>query len=214
MNEHKTIPSEKQQEILDFIRDEHSRTGVYPSVREIAGRMGFRSTNTVDYHVRNLSKAGLLVRHGGRARAFALPAGAMADEAGLPSRQTGVIPILGRVAAGEPILAEQNFQDVVSLADYFGGGQASFALRVRGNSMTGVGIFDGDLVIVRQQPRVENGEIGVAVIGDEATVKHIFDDGVQWRLEPANNEFNPIHVNKTDNTVRIAGKVIGVVRKM
>lgn len=124
------------------------------------------------------------------------------------------IPILGRVAAGQPLSAEQNYEGTLELHRFFDTSSEIFALRVRGDSMIEEGILDGDLVIVRCQPSVENGEIGVAIIDDEATVKRIYDDGDTWRLVPANSAMQPIVVAKGSAQLRIAGKVVGVVRKL
>ena len=124
------------------------------------------------------------------------------------------MPLLGRVAAGEPILAEQNYDGVVDFERFFHCDDQTFALRVQGNSMVDAGIMDGDTVIVRAQPSVENGAIGVAVVGDEATVKRIYDEKTRWRLEPENPAMRAILVPKTESRFRIAGKVIGVIRKI
>ncbi|MBX7245436.1 MAG: transcriptional repressor LexA [Candidatus Sumerlaeaceae bacterium] len=209
--------NEKQKRILDFIRHHHEKTGVFPSVREIAAHMDFRSTNTVDYYVRQLEAAGHLERGTRRARTFSLATG-------LPRQRTAVvrdihtpeegIPLVGRVAAGEPILAEQNFDGMVNMKTLFRAGSETFALRVKGDSMIDAGIVDGDLVIVRQQGRVENGQIGVAVVNDEATVKRIYDDGKRWRLEPENSRLKPILVEKGSRDFHVAGKVVGVIRQI
>lgn len=215
-----------QKQILDFIVSRHAQTGIYPSVREIAHAMGFASTNTVAYHLRRLEDSGHVVRSR-QARSYRIPGSGLgtparplpgATEGRAPSRRAEAsrprIPILGRVAAGEPILAEQNFDGVLDLQTYFDPSGETFALRVQGDSMIEDGIFDGDLVIVRSQPTLNNGEIGVAILGDEATVKRIYDDGDAWRLVPANALMQPLHVPKNNTEFRIAGKVIGVVRKL
>jgi repressor LexA len=207
--------SDKQRRMLKFVRDQHARTGVYPSVREIMAHMGFRSTNTVDYHLRRLEGAGALARQGRLARNFRVTGdnprprprpSARAADAG--------IPLVGRVAAGEPVLAEQNQEGNINFRSYFHCDERTFALRVQGDSMVDAGIVDGDLVIVRAQAQVENGEIGVAVIGDEATVKRIYDERAHWRLQPENAAMKPIMVKKGEKLFRIAGKVIGVIRKI
>lgn len=198
---------EKQRKILDFIRSQHARTGVYPSVREIAAHMDFKSTNTVDYHLRRLEESGVIERGGRRARSFAVHDGSS-------SKKDEGVPLLGRVAAGAPILAEQNYDSLVNFRSYFHVDDQTFALRVKGDSMIEAGIVDGDLVIVRSQPEVSNGEIAVALLGDEATVKRLFDEGSHWRLQPENSRLTPMHVDKTDGQFRVAGKVIGVVRKI
>jgi repressor LexA len=124
------------------------------------------------------------------------------------------IPLLGRVAAGTPILAEQNFEGFVNLTEYFAPSGETFALRVRGDSMIEAGIFDGDVVIVRSQPTVQNGEIAVVVIDGEATVKRLYEEPDAWRLEPANAALQSIRVPKSEPAFRIAGKVVGVLRKL
>jgi repressor LexA len=209
--------TETQEKLLAFIRSRHARTGIYPSVREIGKHMNFKSTNTVDYHLRRLTKAGVLVRRGHQARSFiikgAKAAAAAAAGAARRAEDKGV-PLLGRVAAGEPILAEQNFDGLVNFRNYFHCDDQTFALKVNGDSMIDAGIVDGDIVIVRQQARVENGEIGVAIVGDDATVKRIYEEGPNWRLQPENPAMKPIRVKKGEKLFRIAGKVIGVIRKI
>jgi len=215
--------SEKQREILEYLHKEYQRAGVYPSIREIARGVGLRSTNTVHYHLRQLEKQGFL-RRSRTARTYVLDGGIA--EGGRFSRaaqrkaqplahwRSARIPLLGRVAAGSPILAEQNFEGFVNLAEYFAPSGETFALRVRGDSMIEAGIFDGDVVIVRRQPTVQNGEIAVVVIDGEATVKRLYDEPDAWRLEPANVAMEPIRVPKREPSFRIAGKVVGVLRKL
>jgi repressor LexA len=212
--------TDTQRRVLDFIRREHERCGIFPTVREIMAHMGFRSTNTVDYHVRKLELAGAIERRGRLARTFRLlgdgPPGTGRGSRSARGQRPGEagIPIVGRVAAGEPILAEQNHDGSVNFRQYFHCDESTFALRVQGESMVDAGIMDGDLVIVRAQASVANGEIGVAVIGDEATVKRIYDEKSQWRLQPENTAMKPITVKKGDGLFRIAGKVIGVIRRI
>jgi len=209
-----TRDNDKELAILEFIRRRHAETGVYPSVREIAQEMGFRSTNTVDYYLRKLEWTGLLERGTRQARTFALKTPLPRRRRTARAAATAGIPLLGRVAAGQPILAQQNFDGSVTLEGFFPAGEGTFALRVRGDSMIEAGIMDGDLVIVRQQPRVDQGEIAVAIIGDEATVKRIYDDGDQWRLQPENPALEPIRIPKTDANFAVAGKVVGVMRRL
>lgn len=215
---------EKQQRILDFIRTQHAETGVFPSVREIAAHMDFKSTNTVDYHLRRMEASGAIERGGRRARSFA----GVAEKSGTAHRNnfaystsaaarqspSASIPVLGRVAAGEPILAEQHIDDMVNFSSLFHCDDQTFALRVQGDSMMDAGIMDGDLVIVRHQPSVSNGEIGVALVNGEATVKRIYDEGRAWRLQPENSTMAPICVEKGTADFSMAGKVVGVVRKL
>lgn len=204
---------EKQRRILEFIRSEHASTGVFPSVREIAAHMDFKSTNTVDYHLRRMEASGALERGGRRARSFSMASMPRSRTSGSSHAERG-IPLLGRVAAGEPILAEQHYEGTVNFSSLFHCDDQTFALKVIGESMVDAGIVDGDLVIVRHQPNVSNGEIGVAVIRDEATVKRIYDEGDSWRLQPENATMKPIKVKKGEHEFAIAGKVVGVVRKM
>jgi repressor LexA len=210
-----TRDNDKELAILEYIQRRHAETGVYPSVREIATEMGFRSTNTVAYYLNKLERTGLLERPTRQARTFALRSAALRRRrrAPAPSAANG-IPLLGRVAAGQPILAQQNFDGMVTLDGFFPAGEGTFALRVRGDSMIEAGIMDGDLVIVRQQTRVEQGEIGVAIIGDEATVKRIYDEGDAWRLQPENPALEPIRVPKSEGGFAVAGKVVGVMRRL
>lgn len=207
---------EKQKKILEFIRAQHHTTGVYPSVREIAAHMDFKSTNTVDYHLRRMEASGALERGGRRARSFSVTGSDRAQRARTSpyDQRGGGVPLLGRVAAGEPILAEQHYDGMVNFSSLFHTDDQTFALKVQGDSMVDAGIVDGDLVIVRHQQQVSNGEIAVAVIGNEATVKRVYDDGVEWRLEPENQTMKPIIVKKGEQDFSIAGRVVGVVRKV
>jgi repressor LexA len=234
----------KQVKLLGFILAHHEKTGIYPSVREIARELRLASTNTVVYHLQKLEKAGC-VKRSRNARSYtvlkvpeevrqtlrretrmrleeklAAKMDASVREAKIiplepQATRARPIPILGRVAAGQPLFAEQNFDGMLDLQMLLDTSGDVFALRVSGDSMIEDGIFDGDLVIVRAQPKVENGEIGVVVVGDEATVKRIYDDGATWRLVPANSTMEPIVIPKRKGErVRIAGKVVGVVRKI
>jgi repressor LexA len=217
--------NEIQQRILEFIQAEHERDGVFPSIREIANHMSFGSTNTVDYHLRKMEALGAITRPGRKARSYSMgtaptarPLRRTATAKPVPAaratgRPTG-IPLIGRVAAGEPILAEQNLEEYVHLESWFRTDDSSFALRVRGDSMIDAGISDGDLVIVRSQPKVDNGQIGVALIDEEATVKRIYDEGDRWRLQPENPNLEPRFVPKNEPGFRIAGKVVGVIRRV
>lgn len=210
---------DKQQKILDFIRTQHVETGVFPSVREIAAHMDFKSTNTVDYHLRRMEANGIIERGGRRARSFTgfTSGGEMGRVVQHPSSipdRTKSIPLIGRVAAGEPILAEQHYEEMLNFESLFRCDDQTYALRVQGDSMIDAGIQDGDLVIVRHQANISNGEIGVAIIEGEATVKRIYDEGRVWRLQPENKEMEPIQVKKGGTDFSLAGKVIGVIRQM
>ena len=215
--------NETHDRILAFIRSEHARSGVYPSVREIATHMEFKSTNTVDYHLKRMEDEGVIERGTRRARTFALPpakgasgrAGKVIDVA--PTRHAAAdysIPLFGRVAAGQPIEAKQDDDAYVDFRSYFHCDDQTFALTVKGDSMIDAGICDGDLIVVRSGRRVENGEIAVAVIEGEATVKRFFDEGDRWRLQPENPTMQPFYVPKDQPDFQLAGKVVGVVRKI
>jgi len=184
----------RQDEILAFIQDYMQKNSYAPSVREIGEAVGLKSTATVHYHLSALQQQGLLTMERDKRRSISLPTGS-----------AGHIPIVGVVTAGHPILAQERIEGYLPVD---GSTRDRFALRVRGESMIGAGILDGDLVIVRQQSEALNGQIVVALIGDEATVKRLhFDrDGV-WLL-PENPAFEPIDGREA----RILGRVVGLVR--
>lgn len=190
----------KQQVIYDYIvtfTDDH---GYPPSVREIGAALGLKSPSTVHFHLKGLVRAGVIDKDDGKTRAITLT-----DEA---ARRRNQIPVLGHVAAGAPILAEQYIEDYLTydVGPWTGD---HFALRVRGESMLGIGICPGDLVVVRQQQAVQNGDIVVALIDNEATVKTYQRKGNTVSLLPHNPEYLPI-----DGTfAQIIGKVIALVRK-
>ncbi|MBR3691072.1 MAG: transcriptional repressor LexA [Clostridia bacterium] len=189
--------SEKQQQILSFIEQFSAREGYSPSVREICAAVGLRSPSTVHAHLRMLTERGLLNRgDAGKKRTLTLPGEGVVR-----------VPILGNVAAGAPILAEENIEGYLPMD--CGGSGTHFALHVRGDSMVNAGILDGDLIVVRRQDTADNGEIVVALIGDEATCKRLSlrDDGV-WLL-PENPEYAPIDGKEA----AILGRVSAVVRK-
>ena len=193
--------TERQAAILSFIRRFAEEKGYPPTIPEIQEEFGIRSPNGVNNHIKALIRKGCLRRDSSRARAL-----------DIVGRNDG-IPILGRVAAGQPMLAEENFEGFFNVRDFQRSGEV-FMLRVHGESMKNARIFDGDLVVVRVQESVEPGEIGVAVIGDEATVKRIYSDGNIIRLVPENETMAPIVVMRTDPDFRIGGKVVGVIRKL
>lgn len=184
--------SNKQQEILSFLTQFTAEHGYAPSVREICQAVGLKSTASVHYHMAELSRQGLIAQDSGKRRAVSVPAS--------PRNQ---VPILGVVTAGQPILAQEAIEGYLP----WDGGEGMFALRVRGDSMINAGILSGDLVIVRPQPGAEHGEIVVALLGDEATVKRLsLRDGV-W-LMPENPAYSPIDGREA----RILGRVCTVIR--
>src|SRR5512139_1086219 len=201
--------TKRQEEILDFIVARVREEGFPPTLKEIADRFGLASPNAARDHVLALERKGFLRRTGEKSRALSLTP---ALRAVAPAAPRGW-PLVGVVPAGTPVLAEENFEGYVDLNELFGGGEGTFLLRVRGESMIGAGINDGDIVVVRNQERVISGEIGVAVVGGEATVKRLFHEEGSWRLQPENPAMDPIRVWEGDPEFRVAGKVIGVVRR-
>lgn len=198
---------DKRKQMFEYVCRQHRHTGVFPSIREICKFMGFASTNTVAYHLRQMAEDGLIERNENHARSFSLSQSSLAAMSG--------IPLLGRVAAGAPILAEENFEGYVSVDSMFPLRSGNvFALTVQGESMIDAGIFDGDIVIVRTGMNIERGEIAVCIIDGEATVKRLYDDGKFWRLEPENAKLKPIIIAKSDCDFSVAGRVIGVIRSV
>jgi repressor LexA len=186
----------KQKSVLDFIRERVSAAGLPPTLREIGSHFGFASTGTVRDHLAALARKGYLTLTRQKARAIELD-----------SRVFG-IPILGRVQAGEPKLAEQDIEGY--LEPYvWAGDERLFALKVKGDSMKDAGILEGDTVVVRKQAKAEQGEIVVAIIGDEATVKRFGRKGGRYFLFPANDAFGPIPVTRE---TAVLGKVVTVLR--
>src|SRR4051794_28676668 len=200
--------TDRQREILDFISRSIAKRGYPPTLREIGSHFGIRSTNGVNDHLRALEKKGYLHREDLKSRALRPIASA--------SGQIVEVPILGRVAAGQPLLAVRNHEDTVKVDRFFiGQNREVFALRVKGESMIEDGIFDGDFVFVRKQLQATPGETVVAMIGDEATVKRYYPEGDTIRFQPANARMEPIFVRKRDwKSVNLLGVVIGVYRKM
>ena len=199
----------KQQRIYDFILAFTDQHGYPPSVREIGAAVGLKSPSTVHFHLKGLEEAGMIIKAEGKTRAITLaapPARRAVGEEAAP--QADQIPILGNVAAGSPILAEECIEDYLTF-DTQGKTGEYFALRVRGESMLNAGILPGDLVVVHRQPEANSGEIVVALFEDEATVKTLRRrDGKVW-LMPANDDYEPI-----DGThAQIVGKVVAVVRR-
>ena len=198
----------KQQQIYDFIQSFTAEHGYPPSVREIGAAMGLKSPSTVHFHLKGLEEAGMIVKAEGKTRAITLPAApnrAVAEES---NARADRIPVVGSVAAGSPILAEECIEDYLTF-DTQGLSGEHFALKVRGESMVGAGILPNDLVVVHRQQEAHSGEIVVALFEDEATVKTLRRrDGHVW-LMPENPAYDPI-----DGThAQIVGKVVAVVRR-
>ena len=199
--------TDRQRQVLDFISDSIRKRGFPPTLREIGSHFGIRSTNGVNDHLRALEKKGFLHREDLKSRAL---------RPLFTEDEFVEVPVLGRVAAGVPMLAVQNYEDTVKVDRFFiGQNREVFALRVKGDSMIEAGIFDGDYVFIRKQLQASSGEIVVAMIGDEATVKRYYPEGDTIRFQPANAAMSPIIVRKRDfRSVNLLGVVIGVYRKM
>ncbi len=197
--------TKRQQEIFDFIKRYASRYGYPPTVREIGKAVGLASSSTVHAHLANLEKSGLLRRNPAKPRAIEV----MFDKAKKVVTNEG-LPLVGQVAAGQPILAEENIEEYVSVPDAAGGDQGDYILRVAGESMRDAGILAGDYVVVCRQDVALDGDIVVAMVGEDATVKRFFRERDHIRLQPENQEMEPIR----SADVRVIGKVVGVFRRI
>ncbi len=201
--------TKRQQEIVDFIKKYSARYGYPPTVRDIGRAIGLTSSSTVHAHLANLEKAGMLRRDPSKPRAIEL----LVDKAkrvALPGGDGG-LPVVGQVAAGQPVLAEENIEEYVDIPPLAGGDEGEYVLMVTGDSMIGAGIHDGDHVVVRSQATARDGEIVVALVGDaEATVKRFFKEADHVRLQPENDALEPI----VSTEVSVLGKVVGVLRRV
>ena len=216
--------TERQEKILSFIKRSILEQGYPPTIREIGEHFGIRSTNGVNDHLKALERKGYLMRGELKSRALSVVEGARMPRLGkrleaVPAANDDSVevPVIGKVAAGAPILAQENITDHVRIDAMLLGesGKRVFALRVAGDSMIGDGIFDGDYIFVRKQLQAEAGEIVVAMIEDEATVKRFYPEGDRIRFQPSNPRLKPIYVNRDDfRETQIIGVVVGVYRKM
>ena len=194
----------RQEQVLEFIRECVRTNGYPPTVREICTALHLSSPSTVHVHLANLERLGLLRRDPSKPRALDV----VNDQR--PSRP---LPLVGRVAAGPPIVAEENIEDLVEVPRFLRRDDDDFVLRVRGDSMTGEGIFEGDLIVVHPQEQAENGAICVVLIDDEeATTKRFYREGGRVRLESANPKYESM-IHPTAS-VRLVGKVVGVLRQL
>jgi repressor LexA len=200
--------TKRQQEIFEFIKRYSSRHGYPPTVRDIGKAVGLASSSTVHAHLANLEKVGLLRRDPTKPRAIELLDRAVGGVRSIV-KPSG-LPLVGQVAAGQPILAEENIEDYVQTPSAIGGEEGEYLLRVRGESMKDAGILEGDLVVVRPQETARDGEIIVALVGEEATVKRFFKESDHIRLQPENTAMEPIRTREA----RILGKVVGLMRSM
>jgi repressor LexA len=199
--------TKRQQEIFDFIKRYSDINGYPPTVRDIGKAVGLASSSTVHAHLSNLEKIGLLRRDPTKPRAIELLDRAAA---GVRSFIKPGLPLVGQVAAGQPVLAEENIEDYIATPAFAGGDDGEYLLRVRGESMKNAGILDGDLVVVRPQETASDGEIVVALVGEDATVKRFFQEADHVRLQPENEMMEPILVRD----VRVMGKVVGLMRSI
>ena len=198
--------TKRQQEIFDFIKRYSAKHGYTPTVRDIGKAIGLTSSSTDHAHLANLEKLGMLRRDPTKPRALELLGEAARKVVPGPSG----LPLVGRVAAGAPVLAEENIEDYVEVPQIAGGEDGEYILRVTGDSMKDAGILDGDYVIVHRQETAANGEIVVALVGDEATVKRYFREADHIRLQPENDAFEPIRTRE----VAVLGRVVGVCRRV
>src|SRR3954464_13658366 len=197
--------TKRQREIFDFIKSYSAEHGYPPTVRDIGKAIGLTSSSTVHAHLSNLEKLGLLRRDPSKPRALELLGEAARKVVG-PSG----LPLVGRVAAGAPVLADENIEDYVPVPDIAGGEQGEYVLRVWGDSMKNAGILDGDYVVVRPQSTADDGDIVVALVGEEATVKRFCKEKDHVRLQPENDDFEPIR----SRDAQLIGSVVGVCRRV
>ncbi|MBL4633511.1 MAG: transcriptional repressor LexA [Kofleriaceae bacterium] len=207
----------RQSQILDYITASIEERGFPPTLREIGQHFGIKSTNGVNDHLKALEKKGFLRREDLKSRAMRPVVQAKTMPLGIPLGENMCeVPILGRVAAGQPLLAVESVEDTVKVDSFFLGGHKSvFGLRIVGESMIEDGILDGDYVFVKKTSTANKGDTVVAMIEGEATVKHYYPEGDRIRFQPANCNMDPIYVNRSDfRSVDIIGIVVGVYRKM
>ena len=198
--------SKKQEEILEYIKSELLSKGYPPAVREICEAVHLKSTSSVHSHLETLEKNGYIRRDPTKPRAIEI----MDDTFNLTRREVVNVPVIGRVAAGAPILAEENIENYFPIPMEFMPNEKTFLLSIKGESMINAGILDGDYVLIKQQSNAENGDMVVALVEDGATVKRFFKEEGVYRLQPENDFMDPIIVE----SVEILGKVIGVFRFM
>lgn len=201
-----TLLTSRQQQLLSYIETAMAESGYPPTLYEMAKAMGDITVKGVKDHLRALEKKGYLRCFPGKRRAVEVLHGRSFRGEG--------IPVIGRVAAGMPVLAVENIEGTLPIDSKFVGSSVHFALRVRGDSMTGAGIFEGDYIIVKQQETADSGDIVVALIGDEATVKTFRKKGKEVFLEPANPAYKDISLKGHTPSPRILGRVVGLYREI
>lgn len=206
----KKILTQRQQDILDFIESFMQKRGYPPTLREIGNEFGISSTNGVRVNLAALEKKKYIVRRPWLSRGIEL---VNAPKVIHTDSEVGYVPIIGKVAAGEPIFAAENIQGMLAIDDSFIQTKKVFALKVQGDSMIGAGIVDGDYVLARRQHTAETGEIIVFIIGDEITVKRYDSKGDKVFLIPENEAYEVRSIRKNSPDLQIAGKVVGLMRK-
>jgi repressor LexA len=197
--------TKRQQEIFDFVKQYVGEHGYPPTVRDIGKAIGLASSSTVHAHLANLEKLGLLRRDPTKPRAIEV----LKDKAKQAVAPAG-LPIVGQVAAGQPVLADENIEEYVPVPGIAGGDDGEFVLRVKGDSMKDAGILEGDFVIVRKQETAGDGDIVVALVGEEATVKRFFREDDHVRLQPENEALEPIRTREA----QVLGRVVGLCRRV
>jgi repressor LexA len=197
--------TKRQQEIFDFVRKYVGEHGYPPTVRDIGKAIGLTSSSTVHAHLANLEKLGVLRRDPTKPRAIEVLKG-KAMEVVAPAG----LPVVGQVAAGQPVLADENIEEYVPVPGIAGGDDGEFVLRVKGDSMKDAGILEGDFVIVRRQETATDGDIVVALVGEEATVKRFFRENDHVRLQPENEAMEPIRTRDA----QVLGRVVGLCRRV
>jgi repressor LexA len=199
--------TKRQQEIFEFVKRYSAKHGYPPTVRDIGSAIGLTSSSTVHTHLANLEKLGLLKRDPTKPRAIEV----LVDRARRVAAPRG-LPLVGAVAAGSPILAEENIEEYLEVPSLAGGDDGDYLLRVRGDSMKDAGILEGDHVVVQRRETARDGEIIVALVDGEATIKRFFREADHVRLQPENDAHEPIRVSGGD--VAVVGKVVGVTRRV
>ncbi len=202
--------TERQREVLEFIKAFIRQEGYPPTVREIGAHFGFAPRSVSD-HLKAIEKKGYLRRRSLKPRSLEVLEFSGREPQASPYRE---IPILGRVAAGAPLLAVENIQGSLPVAREWVEGEEAFFLRVKGDSMVGAHILDGDLVLVRRQPWADDGDIVAALIGEEATVKRFYYTDRQVELRPENPAMSPLILRRGEGNLQVLGKVIGVFRRL
>src|SRR5256885_6272956 len=207
--------TKRQQEIFDFIKKYSARYAYPPTVRDIGKAVGLASSSTVHAHLANLEKVGLLRRDPSKPRAIEMLDKAAGAAGGVVDAvksvvSSGGLPLVGQVAAGQPILAEENIEEYVPVPQLAGGEDGSYLLRIKGDSMKDAGILEGDFVVVCPQDTAGDGEIVVALLGEEATVKRFFRESDHVRLQPENEAMEPIRSKE----VKVLGRVVGLLRSV